>query len=337
MKSVCVNCGYERKGDEIRCPECGHLFEMKPDFKYRDNIYDNFPYVKEWIDLGENTTPVIKLDNFSLKLDYMLPTFSYKDRGSRNMLSYMKGIAKKYGIREICEDSSGNAGASIAAYGRAAGFDVSVYVPETVSGKKMEQIESYGAKVLKIPGSRESVQKAAENSGKFYASHVFRPEFRDGIRTLAYEIYRQFPEMPENIYVPVSAGTLLSGLYSGMKHLFDSGEISSMPSLIAVQAKAISPLCSVINGEKYNPENNDTTIADALVSKKPDLLGRMDQIIREGGKCISVSDDEIISARKDLSLRGVFCEYSSATVYAAYKKKKYENSLLVITGNGLKN
>ncbi|MGC8609422.1 MAG: pyridoxal-phosphate dependent enzyme, partial [Thermoplasmata archaeon] len=125
--------------------------------------------------------------------------------------------------------------------------------------------------------------------------------------------------------------------YSGMKHLLDSGEINKVPTLIGVQAKAISPLCSAINGENYDPENRETTIADALVSKKPVLIDRMIQILKETGKCVSVTDDEIVSARNDLALKGVFCEYSSATVYAAYKKKKYENSLLIITGNGLKN
>ncbi|AAT43003.1 pyridoxal-phosphate dependent enzyme [Picrophilus oshimae] len=327
MKIRCISCGRDRKGNELFC-ECGSPFEIIPDFKYYDDINRNFPYIKRFISLGEVETPVIKRHNFSMKLDYFSPTFSYKDRGSRTLISYVNDLK----INEINEDSSGNAGASIAGYGAAAGIKVKIFVPENASAAKLRQIMSYGAQVIKIKGSRDDVQRAAQESGGFYASHILRPEFRDGIRTLAYEIFNQ--GMPDHIYVPVSAGTLLLGLYSGLKHLYESSEIKTMPKIIGVQPENISPVCSRLNNIKYDPDNNLTSIADALVSKRPVLIERMLEALY---KCISVSEEEIKIARDELAASGIYVEYSSATVYAAYKKVRLDNSMLILTGNGLKN
>ncbi|MEM0139042.1 MAG: pyridoxal-phosphate dependent enzyme [Ferroplasma sp.] len=337
MKVQCFN-GHERKGKELRCIICNQPFEIIPDQKYTGNIEDNFPYVNKWLSLGEVETPIVQCsDDLFFKLDYFSPTYSYKDRGTRVLMSYLKS-QKETHIKNINEDSSGNAGASIAAYSRKAGFDANIFVPENANASKLKQIEAYGANIIKIKGSRDDVQIAAENAPGIYASHILNPEFRDGIRTLAYEIFKQFQNMPDNIFIPVSAGTLLSGLFSGLKHLKESGEIKKIPELVAVQPNIISPLCSVANGTYYNPDNDKTSIADALVAKKPVLLKKMSEIIKDGNSCITVSEKEIIEARKDLALKGIYAEYSSATVFAAYRKKTFNgSSLLVLTGNGLKN
>ena len=332
---MCFN-GHLRKGDELLCSVCGSPFEIIPDNKFRDKITYNFEYIKKWITLGEIQTPILNFKNLSFKLDYFSPTFSYKDRGSKNLISYILSNKEKFND-DLNEDSSGNAGASISAYGKNAGFNINIFVPEYANASKLNQIRAYGANIIKVNGSRDDIQIEAQKHNGIYISHVLRPEFRDGIRTLAYEIFQQNEKMPDNIFVPVSAGTLLLGLYSGMEHLYNSGEISKIPSIIAVQPDNISPLCSRINNIEYNADNNLTSIADALVSKKPLLANKMYNVIKNYGKCISVSEDEIIKSRNDLALMGIYTEYSSATVYAAYKKHNFNSkSLLVLTGNGLK-
>ncbi len=337
MKAVCTKCGKERSRLEPRCRQCGGVFEYRPDFKYHDRIEDNFPYLKNWISLGEVKTPVLSAENLIMKLDYYSPTYSYKDRGARTMISALAEWRGIYNIKEINEDSSGNAGAAISAYGTKAGFKVNIFVPERTVPAKIGQIMSYGANIFKVPGNREAVQNAAETHEGVYASHVFMPEFRDGLRTLAYEIFEQ-TKMPDRVFVPVSAGTLLIGMYSGFKHLYDSGEIAKIPELVAVQTEAVSPLCSLINHTIYDPNQKIESIADALVSTKPTLIDKMAEIIKNHGICVTVNEKEIKDARTALALDGIYAEYSSATVYAAYKKRNFEGqNLLVITGNGLKN
>ena len=62
------------------------------------------------------------------------------------------------------------------------------------------------------------------------------------------------------------------------------------------------------------------------------------------GFAMAVTDEEILSAQKEfIKQTGIFCEPSSASVYAAYKKliaedkiDSSEKNLFLITGNGLK-
>ena len=329
VREVCMVCGKERESIyEIRCSKCGGPFDIEIDFEYSKNTAKNFPYINKLITLGEGKTPIIKKGDVWFKLDFLNPTGSYKDRGSVTLISY---LAEK-GIKRIREDSSGNAGASIAAYSAAAGIEAFIFVPENAKGNKLKLIEAYDARVIKVSGSREDVAKAAENSGYYYASHVLQPQFRDGIRTLAYEIVESFKKV-KYIFLPVSAGTLLLGVYKGLKHLLDSGIIDEIPNIVAVQTEQVMPLCAKLKNINYKPPEKITSIADALVSTRPVLLDQMIKVVNE---CIVVNDNEIISAWKKLARMGLLVEYSSATVYAAYEKFKVNDAVLVLTGSGLK-
>ena len=339
MRVYCSVCGKNRvKFQEFPACECGGIFVMEPDFKYRDgNFLSRFPYLMEEVSIGETVTPIVKFQDMELKLEYFSPTFSYKDRGTKTLISWLKSNLPR-GSR-INEDSSGNAGASVAAYGAAAGFDVNIFIPEKTVPGKINQIESYGAEIHRISGSREAVSDECRSAEGYFSSHVYNPEFRDGMREISYEIFHQYGgKVPENIFIPVSAGTLLLGVISGFRHLLESGEISKLPNFVAVQTETICPLCARMNNFPYDPLKPVQSIADALVSKEPPLLDLMVKDMFGIGSCVTVSEQEIMESRVELSRKGILVEYSSATVYAARKKKSVEGrSLLLMTGNGLKN
>jgi len=337
IRSICISCGKEKTEFNYKpvC-DCGGILVPKIDFRYREGKYiSNYPYIEKEITLGEVETPLVYMGNLKLKLDYYSPTFSYKDRGSKALISsLLSHLPRGYTINE---DSSGNAGSSISAYGSAAGFKVNIFVPESVRAEKIRQIEAYGAEIKIIKGTRTQVQEAAAISPGYYASHVFNPEFRDGIRELSYEIFRQLGHrVPGRIFLPVSAGTLLLGVISGFEHLMNSGETDRMPEVVAVQTEAVCPLCAAVNGFTYDKNNNINSVADALISREPLLLNLMIEGVKRYGRCVVVSDDEIIRAREELARKGFYVEYSSATVLAAYKKMDGKESVLVLTGNGLK-
>ena len=339
LKSRCYNCRKYRKNPLTgpRC-DCGGIFIPELDFKFRDGDYrSNYPYIEKIISLGEVETPLGDVGNVSLKLEYYSPTFSYKDRGTRALISWLHQLLPPGS--KINEDSSGNAGASISAYGTAAGFDVNIFIPEKTVQSKVNQISAYGARIHRITGSREAVSEAAEHAEGYFASHVLNPEFRDGMRQISYEIFRQNQyRLPDAVFIPVSAGTLLLGMISGFEHLVTSGEAPKVPEIIAVQTEAVSPLCSRLNGIPYDPNKTTQSIADALVSRSPPLLPQMTEAVSKYGRCITVSEEEIISARNELAGKGFLVEYSSATVYGAQKKmKKTGRAVLIMTGNGLKN
>ena len=357
----CSVCGQSPSNMlDFQCPHCNqplnvHLplnFEAGKIQKRSYNVWRYarfFPYVKknEIITLGEGWTPLVKfLGSVYFKLENLNPTGSFKDRGSTVLISSLHKLLEKAG-GYISEDSSGNAGASIAAYAARAGLRAKIYVPENVSGPKFNQIWFYGAEVVKVSGSRSRVAEEAQRleRGKFYVGHIFHPLFRDGIRSLAYEIAEQLGwSAPEHVYLPVSAGTLLLGVTEGFKHLVRSNVIKAVPKIVACQTRQVSPLYHRFKNLSYSPPQRITSIADALVSVNPPLLDLMVKNLREtNGDALVVEEYEILDAFKELARTGFFVEPSSAVAYAAYKRQlnnkeisKDAETVIILTGMGLK-
>jgi len=356
--SVCGNTSSNLL--DFKCPSCGQPLDVHQHRRFdthKINLKDYsawryakfFPYTKETdiITLGEGWTPLVKFsNNLCFKLENLNPTGSFKDRGSTVLISALhRQIEKARGY--VSEDSSGNAGASVAAYAARTGLRAKIYVPETVSGPKFNQIQFYGAEVVKISGSRAKVAKEAQKptKGGFYVGHILHPLFRDGIRSLAYEITEQFDwHVPERIYLPASAGTLLLGVLSGFNHLVESNVIEAMPRVIACQTSQVSPLYHRFKNLTYNPPERIISVADALVSVTPPLLDLMVKKLKEAhGDVAMVQEEEILSAFKDLACQGFFVEPSSAVAYAAYKNQskgkgvsKNDRAVVILTGTGLK-
>jgi len=343
-----------------KCPSCGHPLIIRQSEKFREEQivkrthslwrYAKFiPYAekKDIITLGEGWTPLVKyLGNVHFKLENLNPTGSFKDRGSTTLISALhRQIRKAKGY--VSEDSSGNAGASIAAYAARAGLKAKIYVPEGVSGPKFNQIQFYGAEVVKVVGSRSKVAEEAQKvtEGGFYVGHILHPLFRDGIKTLAYEIAEQFDwHIPDRVYVPASAGTLLLGILTGFQHLLQSDIIDTVPKLVACQTRQVSPLYHRIKNLRYTPPQKIESVADALVSTNPPLLDLMTKQLEEAkGDAVMVAENEILEAFKELARKGFFVEPSSAVAYAAFTKQlaakeasKDDNVIIVLTGTGLK-
>lgn len=345
---------------DYKCRSCGAPLnvELHEKFKTREIHEKNrslwryshvFPYVKaaNIISLGEGWTPLVKFSNtVRFKLENLNPTGSFKDRGSSVLVSALHKLIKENG-GYLSEDSSGNAGASMAAYSARAGLKAKIYVPKTVSGPKLNQIQFYGAEVVRITGSRSRVADEAQKieKNKLYVGHILHPLFRDGIRSLAYEIAEQLDwRAPANIYLPVSAGTLLLGLISGFNHLRESSIIKTMPRIVACQTSQVSPLYHRFKNMDYTPPQSVTSIADALVSVDPPLLGIMvEQLKAAKGEVVIIDEVKVLFAFKELSRHGFFVEPSSAVAYAGYMQQidhkdvsKDDHVVVVLTGTGLK-
>ncbi|MEM3257833.1 MAG: pyridoxal-phosphate dependent enzyme [Thermoproteota archaeon] len=359
FKVVCTKCNNPRKNEmEWKC-NCGAPFKVVLYDKFKkDKIiksiysiwrYRNFyPYVKKEkiVSLGEGWTPLVKVkNNLWLKLEYLMPTGSFKDRGSSVLISGL--LSELSNVKSFSEDSSGNAGASMAAYCAKAGVKIRVFVPEKTSGPKILQIASYGAQIFKVNGSREEVSAKAQEMSKEYTyiGHAWHPYFRDGIRTLAYEVAEQTNwKLFERVYLPVSSGTLLLGFMEGLRHMCISNVINSIPKVVASQTTQVSPVYRKLKNLHYSPPSEVKTVADALVNSNPPLLEEMTKIMKEiDGDAEVVNEEEIIKASILLARNGFYVEPSAAVAFAAYLKhlnenliKKDEKTLIILTGIGLK-
>ena len=197
--------------------------------------------------MGEGQTPMVMLDDerpgVRAKLDFVMPTLSFKDRGAAVLVT----VARAVGAEQLIADSSGNAGAAIAAYAARARIRCRVYVPDATATQKLSQLTVHGAEVIRVKGSRADAASAAmqavQESGAFYASHVWHPAFFEGTKTFAYEVWEQLGRRaPEEVFLPVGNGTLLLGAALGFADLHKAGLIDSIPRLVAVQASACNPV-----------------------------------------------------------------------------------------------
>ena len=296
------------------------------------------------ISLGEGCTPLIEKNidqlNIHFKLEWTNPTGSFKDRGASVLISYLNQL----NIKSVIEDSSGNGGAAIAAYAKAAGMTVKITAPASNSSTKLQQSTAYGAELEHVAGPRIASQdRAIELSDQyFYASHNWHPFFLQGTKTIGYEIWEDLNfNAPDNIIMPVGAGSNLLGLSIAFNELRTAGQIESLPRLFAVQPLHCSPLDAAFNNQKRSVKQ---TIAEGTAIEKPLRLNEMLSALKNSnGQTIAVSEADIIIGVKQLAKLGFFIEPTSASVYNALKQLQKQNvitaeqtTVIILTGSGLK-
>ncbi len=276
------------------------------------------------ISLGEGMSPIVVAaghPNVRLKLDFLMPTLSFKDRGAVVLAT----LAKRLGIDAAMVDSSGNAGTAVAAYFARANIACTVYVPASTSSGKLSQMRAHGASVELVPGTRADTSAAAAAAagepGVMYASHVYHPYFLHGVKTYGYEIWEQSGRrLPDTIVVPVGNGTMVLGCALAFNELVAAGLADHVPVLIGVQAEGCSPLeqAMELGATAALPVEAAGTIAEGIAIAAPPRGRQILAAIRAtGGTIVAVTDPQTAAARSDLARQGLFVEPTSAVCWAA--------------------
>jgi len=306
------------------------------------------------ISLGEGFTPLLTarrlLENgdMMLKLDYVNPSGSFKDRGSTISISK----ANELGKREVAIDSTGNAAASLSAYAAKASMKCFVFIPSYTEAEKVIQISSTGATVISVKGNRQDVHDLIEEAyrkfGWYYCGFMVSPYAIEGTKTIAYEICEQLHwNPPDWIVFPVGTGSGIVGCHKGLRELMKMGWITRMPRLACIQPKSCAPISQAfLNGQsKIVPVERPETVAEGLAVGNPpkgDLV--LDAIRKSSGVGETVDDDEILKAARDLATKeGQFVEVSAAASVAGAIKlldkgviNRKEKIVCELTGTGLK-
>jgi threonine synthase len=355
----CTNCGRSAPASRphYECQTCGGTLGFAEPLPFDplpagsghglERFRQSFPLPpgSPWISLGEGGTPLLTIptgrrDVFA-KCEFMNPTGSFKDRGSSVLVSALAGM----GVREAVEDSSGNAGASFAAYAARAGMRARIFVPESAAGPKRQQIAAYGAEVVAIPGPRSAAARAVREAAVgqvAYASHAHMPHNLAGYATAAFEIVEQLGDVPGTVVVPVGQGGLLLGLDLGFESLRAAGRTDKIPRLVGVQARACAPIWAVhahgAAGLVLMREGE--TVAEGIRIAQP-LRGDavLQAVERSGGAMSAVDEEAILPARDALARCGLHVEPTSAVVWAALPEilpVLPDPVVLMLTGSGLK-
>ncbi len=351
----CNDCGRFAAALAWRCRACGGSLDLTdlPPFDAAQIDRGDFSLwryaamlpVSRRFTLGEGMTPLVaaSLDGwpFHAKLEYLNPTGSYKDRGTTTLLNYIAG----FDVSEVIDNSSGNAGASLAAFASVAGMAATIFVPaKTAAASKKALIRAFGGRIIESQQPTQDVYAAAEETT--YASHAWNPYFVLGQMTAAWETWEQLGRrIPDAIAAPVGHGGLFLGFYRGFKALLEAGLSDSMPRMIAVQSVGVDPIVRGWEQGSASPPliTPQHSIADGILVDVP-VRGRqiLAALYETGGYAFRVGNDAIRSAQQRMTSRGLMIEATSAVTAAALpqiRERLGDKSELVLafTGSGLKN
>ncbi len=369
---ACVQCGDTYPADEIRyaCPCGGSLdviydydeiaADMSWDLLHSRGVshfrYNEFlPVVEEehQIVMGGGGTPLIKSTAIGpehgidlwFKLESMNPTGSFKDRGTAVEL----GRAMDHGADEIVVASTGNMGASIAAYTARAGITANIYVPESVTGPKLQQMQMHGATIQTVDGDYDDAATQAwqdwEDDGTYLMGDY--PYRGEGEKTVGHEIGDQITQREiavDTVAVPVGNGTLIHAVWKGLQELQTVGLVDDVPRLTGVQAAGCNTVVQALQKgfDTVEAAQDVDTVAGAIACGDPLDGDQALQAIQEsGGDGVAVSDDAILDAQQRLAAReGIYAEEAGAAALAGIVEHadRFQGETVVccVTGHGLK-
>lgn len=345
----CIECGAQfAPFEDIRytCDDCDGLLEVRyaspptwDDFDGRGVWRYNaaLPF-DEGVSLPEGATPLhtvprlesdIGVETLRIKHEGMNPTGSFKDRG----MTVGVRVAKELGVDRLACASTGNTSAALAAYGARGGMETLVLLPAgKVAAGKIAQASLHDARILEVDGNFDScldiVQDLAAR-GEAYLLNSLNPFRLEGQKTIGLEILEEFHEdygtYPDRIVLPVGNAGNTSALYKAFRELVQSGELDpeEVPKLTGVQAEGAAPMVEAIkNGwDETKRWDEVETKATAIRIGNPVNAPKALPGIREtDGTAVSVSDEEITEAQRDLAAEGVGVEPASAASVAGLRK-----------------
>ncbi|MGI0078424.1 MAG: PLP-dependent cysteine synthase family protein [Nitrososphaerales archaeon] len=177
-------------------------------------------------------TPLVRLQrmgaNLLGKAEYLNPTGSVKDRAGAQMLKagIESGALSK--DKEILDSSSGNTGISLAAFGAAIGFRVSIVLPKSASVERQKMLRLYGANIIysdPLEGSDGAILIARELSEREPERYFYTDQYSNDANCRAHylgtaeEVWRQTSGEITHFVAGVGTGGTIMGTGKRLKEL----------------------------------------------------------------------------------------------------------------------
>ncbi|RME34920.1 MAG: threonine ammonia-lyase, biosynthetic [Gammaproteobacteria bacterium] len=162
-----------------------------------------------------------RLDNrVWLKREDLQPVFSYKIRGAYNLISHLDQEQRSRGVIAA---SAGNHAQGVALSARKLGIRAVIVMPKTTPEIKVNAVRRLGGEVVlhgnNYDDASERAHQLEQEQGLTYIPPYDHPLVIAGQGTVAMELLRQHPEVPDAIFVPVGGGGLIAGIASYVKYL----------------------------------------------------------------------------------------------------------------------
>lgn len=310
------------------------------------------------VSLGEGATPLIHLERLGRRLglpslyakdESQNPTWSYKDR----LCSVAVTHAVQIGARVITIASTGNHGASTAAYAARAGLPCVIFTLASVPDTMKTLMQAYGAAVVACPTpeSRWALMRQGIERLGWYPTGGFilppigsNPYGVDGYKTIAYEIAEDLDwTAPGVVVVPSAYSDGLFGIWKGWTELVTLGLVKTPPRMVA--AEPFGPLAHALERGLDVPEKvqGGQSVAFSIASPYGTYQG-LTALRASAGAGVRITDEGIFEAQRALAREeGIFAEPSSIASLTAVMQLRAQKMLdpeqtivAVITSTGLK-
>jgi len=259
------------------------------------------------VSLGEGDTPLLPQPRLGkalgaprlrTKAEGLNPTGSFKARGMSAALSRNREL----GASSFIAPSAGNAAGALAAYGAAAGVEVTVVVPVDAPPASRDEALAMGARLVLVDGLIDDCGRVAASLaarlGAFDVSTLKEPYRVEGKKTMGLELAEQLGwRLPDVIVYPTGGGTGLVGMWKAFGELETMGLIGpERPRMVAAQAEGCAPIVRAFEaGERFaEPFENATTRAAGI--RVPSAVGDfliLAALRESGGTAVAVSEDSI--------------------------------------------
>lgn len=372
----CRECG-KRWGNQPRsiCDDCFSPLEVSYDYDAvraeftREKIAQRPPNMWRYSELlplphdyqaklPVGFTPLLSAPNLAKQLGAQrlhikndavcLPTLSFKDRVVAVALSQ----ARAFGFDTVSCSSTGNLANSVAAQAARNGFKAWIFIPADLEPAKILGTQVYGAKVVRIAGSYDQVNRLcsqiADEHRWGFVNVNLRPYYAEGSKTVGFEIAEQLGwRLPDNLVVPMAGGSLITKIKKAFDELITLGLVEAKPvKFFGAQATGCSPISTAVKAGRAEIEpQKPATIARSLAIGNPaDGHYAIKAITKSGGWSEDVSDRELVQSIRLLAeTEGIFTETAGGVTVGCARKlyregriSPDETTVLCITGNGLK-
>ncbi len=299
---------------------------------------------KHKVTLSEGGTPLVKcyrlgqtlgLTNLFVKDESRNPTWSFKDRNCCCAIS--KGL--EFGAKVAVIASSGNHGASTAAYAAKAGMETVVFTKGTTSDTFTTQIQAYGGMVVPVSTSEgrwvlmeQCVKKLGWYPVGSYTAPMptGQPYGIEGCKTLGYEIVQDLGwQVPDRVIIPLGLGEGFYGTWKGLWELKRLGLTDKTPSMVSVETEGGAPLAHALKkGLDYVEKVPRAPTLASSIATNITSYQALRAVKDSDGVATTVTDEEILAAQRLLaSEEGLYAEPASAAAVAGLKKLREEKRI----------
>ncbi len=257
--------------------------------------------------LGEGDTPLLAqprlgealgFPRLATKAEGLNPTGSFKARGMAVAVSR----AVELGVTSFIAPSAGNAAGALAAYGAAAGAQVTVLTPVDATPVNRQEVLAMGARLILVRGLISDCGKIstalADRIGAFDVSTLKEPYRVEGKKTMGFELAEQLGwRLPDVIVYPTGGGTGLVGMWKAFDELEALGLIEPQrPRMVSVQSEGCAPIVRAFErGERFaEPWQDAHTRASGI--RVPSAVGDfliLDSLRESNGTAVAVPEDAI--------------------------------------------